>query len=110
MNNQTVNYDAVLEAQFGEDSSSKRLRTEGKEHPNYSGQIGLNVAQMDFLRLLGHFTTVEQVVELRQVVCDYYARKVDEAINKLWDEGKWDNEKNEAILNDHLRTPYKYAK
>ncbi|MBQ3691263.1 MAG: hypothetical protein II937_15555 [Bacteroidales bacterium] len=72
--------------------------------------VGLNMAQMDFLRLLGHFTTVEQVTELRQVVCDYYARKVDEAINKLWDEDKWNNEKNEAILNQHLRTPYVYAK
>ncbi|MBR1484097.1 MAG: hypothetical protein IJ612_00190 [Prevotella sp.] len=71
---------------------------------------GLNAAQMDFLRLLGHFKTEEQVEELRQVVCDYYARKIDEAVDKLWDEGKWDNEKNEAILKEHLRTPYKYAK
>ena len=30
---------------------------------------GLNAAQMDFLRLLGHFKTEEQVDELRQVVC-----------------------------------------
>lgn len=72
--------------------------------------VGLNMAQMDFLRLLGHFTTVEQVTELRQVVCDYYARKVDEAINKLWDEEKWNDEKNEVILKQHLRTPYVYAK
>ena len=72
--------------------------------------VGLNMAQMDFLRLLGHFTTVEQVTELRQVVCDYYARKVDEAINKLWDEGKKKKKKNEAILKEHLRTPYVYAK
>ena len=110
MNHQTVNYDAVLDAKFVEDSNPKRIRAEEKTNPNYSGQIGLNVAQMDFLRLLGHFTTVEQVAELRQLVCDYYARKVDDAIDKLWDEGKWDNEKNEAILNEHLRTPYQYAK
>ena len=70
---------------------------------------GLNAAQMDFLRLLGHFTTEEQVEELRQVVCNYYASKIDEAIDKLWDEGRWDNEKNEAILKEHLRTPYNYA-
>ena len=71
---------------------------------------GLNVAQMDFLRLLGHFTTVEQVDELRKVVCDYYSRKIDNSIDKLWDDGKWDDAKNEAILNQHLRTPYNYAK
>lgn len=71
--------------------------------------VALNMAQMDFLRLLGHFNTVEQVEVLRQVVCDYYARKIDNAVEKLWDEGKWDNEKNEAVLKEHLRTPYKYA-
>jgi hypothetical protein len=71
---------------------------------------GLNAAQMDLLRLLGHIKTEEELDELRQVVCDFYARKIDEAVDKLWDEGKWDNEKNEAILKEHLRTPYKYAK
>lgn len=65
---------------------------------------------MDFLRLLGHIKTEEELDELRQVFCDFYARKIDEAVDKLWDEGKWDNEKNEAILKEHLRTPYKYAK
>ena len=47
---------------------------------------------------------------LRQVICDYYARRVDDEVDKLWDEGKWDNEKNEAILKEHLRTPYHPAK
>jgi predicted nucleic acid-binding protein len=28
-------------------------------------------------------------------------------MDRLWEEGKWDNEKNEAILQEHLRTPYK---
>ena len=67
---------------------------------------GLNAAQMDFLRLLGHFKTEEQVNELRQVVCDYYASKIDEAVDKLWQEGKWDNEKNENILKEHLSIPF----
>ena len=70
----------------------------------------LNAAQMEFLQLLGRIKTEEELSELRKVVCDYYARKIDEAVDKLWDEGKWDNEKNEAILKEHLRTPYKYAK
>ena len=72
--------------------------------------VGLNKAQMDFLQLLGHIKTEEQLDELRQVVCDYYASKIDDAVERLWDEGKWDNEKNEAILKEHLRTPYRYAK
>lgn len=60
----------------------------------------LNEAQMSILRLLGAMKTVEEANELRQVICDYYARRVDDEVDKLWDEGKWDNEKNEAILNE----------
>ena len=69
----------------------------------------LNEAQMSILRLLGSMKTVEEVNELRQVICDYYARRVDDEVDKLWAEDKWNNEKNEAILKEHLRTPYKYA-
>lgn len=69
----------------------------------------LNEAQMSILRLLGSMKTVEEVDELRQVICDYYARRVDDEVDKLWDTGQWDDEKNEAVLEEHLRTPYKNA-
>ena len=69
----------------------------------------LNEAQMSILRLLGSMKTVEEVDELRQVICDYYARRVDEEVDKLWESGQWDDKKNEAVLNEHLRTPYEYA-
>ena len=60
----------------------------------------LNEAQMSILRLLGSMKTVEEVDELRQVICDYYARRVDEEVDKLWESGQWDDKKNEAVLND----------
>ena len=68
--------------------------------------VGLNEAQLDFLRLLAHFTTKEEVSELNELVCEYYARKVDEEMDRLWNEGKWSKEKIEETLHEHLRTPY----
>ena len=68
--------------------------------------LGLNQAQMDFLRLLAHFTKEEEVKELNDLVCEYYARKVDEEMDKLWDEGKWSEAKIKETLHEHLRTPY----
>ena len=47
----------------------------------------LNEAQMSILRLLGSMKTVEEVKELRQVICDYYARRVDEEMDLLWEAG-----------------------
>ena len=70
----------------------------------------LNIAQLDFLQLLGHIKTEEELDELRQVVSDFYARKAEEAMNHLWETGQWSKEKDEEILRTHLRTPYKYAK
>lgn len=63
-------------------------------------ETALNETQMSILRLLGSMKTVEEVDELRQIICDYYARKVDEEVDKLWESGQWDNEKNEAILDN----------
>ncbi len=54
----------------------------------------LNEAQMSILRLLGSMKTVEEVNELRQVICDYYARRVDVEVDKLWESGQWGHEKN----------------
>ncbi|MBR6964420.1 MAG: hypothetical protein IKH86_12460 [Prevotella sp.] len=72
--------------------------------------VGLNAAQMDFLQLLAHIKTKEELDELRQVVSDYYAHKAEEGMNKLWESGQWSKEKDEEMLKTHLRTPYKYAK
>ena len=68
--------------------------------------LGLNQAQRDFLRLLAHFTKEEEVKELNDLVCEYYARKVDEEMDRLWDEGKWSEEMINETLKEHLRTPY----
>ena len=70
----------------------------------------LNKAQMDILRLLEHIKTDEEADELRDVISNFYARKAEEAMDRLWEAGLWDQEKNDAILKEHLRTPYKYAK
>ena len=72
--------------------------------------IGLNAAQMDFLQLLAHIKTTEELEELSQVVSDYYARKAEEGMNRLWETGQWSKEKDEEVMRTHLRTPYKYAK
>ena len=72
--------------------------------------IGLNAAQMDFLQLLAHIKTTEELEELSQVVSDYYARKAEEGMNHLWETGQWSKEKDEEVMRTHLRTPYKYAK
>ena len=60
-------------------------------------QNGLNKAQMDILRLLGHIKTEEEAAELRQVISNFYAKKAEDAMDRLWETGLWDEEKNDWI-------------
>lgn len=69
----------------------------------------LNEAQLSILRLLGRMKTTEQVNELRQIISNYYAQKATDEMDRLWDTGQWSEKKNESVLKEHLRTPYKYA-
>ena len=69
----------------------------------------LNEAQLGILRLLGRLKTVEQANELKQIISNYYAQKATEEMDRLWETGVWNEEKNEAVLNEHFRTPYRYA-
>ena len=69
-------------------------------------KVGLDQAQLDFLRLLAHFTTEEEVKELNDLVCKYYAQEIDQKMTRLWGGGKWSHEKSEETLKKHLRIPY----
>lgn len=69
--------------------------------------VELNKAQLSILRLLSRMDTEEKVEELRQVISNYYAKKATEEMDRLWDSGEWSETKNEAVLEEHLRTPYK---
>ena len=69
----------------------------------------LNEAQLDILRLLSTMNNEEEVHELRRIISNYYAQKATEEMDRLWESGDWSEEKNEAILKEHLRTPYHYA-
>ncbi|MBR4564408.1 MAG: hypothetical protein IKO26_08155 [Paludibacteraceae bacterium] len=71
--------------------------------------VGLHQAQMDLLRVVGQMKTVSEVLEIRRIITDYYARKVEEEMEQLWESGTWNQQKIDALANAHLRTPYEYA-
>ena len=69
----------------------------------------LNQAQLEFLQLLGHIKTKEELDDLREVVCDFYARKIDEGMENLWQEGKWSQEIMDNILKEDLHASRRHA-
>ena len=76
---------------------------------NMEQGTSLNQAQLSILHLLSTMNTAEEVHELRRVISNYYARKATDEMDCLWDSGQWSEETNEAVLRQHLRTPYRHA-
>lgn len=71
----------------------------------------LNEAQMSVLRLLGNMKTVAEVEELHKLISDYYARKIDEGMDRLWESGEWSQQRVDMVLNDdiHAKSRIEYA-
>ena len=56
--------------------------------------------------MMQHFRTESAVLELQEVLADFYALKVQEEADRLWDEGILDAVAIEKLGKTHLRTPY----
>ncbi len=67
----------------------------------------LNPTQLHLLKMFSFAKDSESLEEIRVALMDVFAKRVEKDMDDLWDSGKWDNKKNEAVLCEHLRTPYK---
>lgn len=69
--------------------------------------ITFSPAQMHLVTLMSHINTSVALDQLRDQLADFYARQIDEEMEKLWESGEWNEEKLQSLENAHFRTPYK---
>ena len=68
----------------------------------------LNEMQIHFLQSLRFVKTDEMFRELKQIISDYYFKKMEADADKWWDENNMTSEKlDEMFLNAHHRTSCK---
>ena len=67
----------------------------------------LNPTQLHLLKMFSFAKDSKALEEIRVALMDVFAKRVEDGMDSLWETGEWDDEKNEAVLNEHLRTPYK---
>ena len=72
-------------------------------------ELSLHQEKMNLLRVVDRMKTVDEVLQSRQLIADYYAQKVDEEMNRLWDNGTINEQTIENWGNERMRTPYRYA-
>lgn len=72
-------------------------------------ELTLHQAKMNLLRVVDSIKTVDEVLAIRQVLANYYAQKVDEEMERLWNNGTINGQVIEQWGKEHMRTPYRYA-
>lgn len=68
--------------------------------------VQLSPAQLTLLESFANMKSQEEADELSRVIRDYYARKLDEELERLWDDGTLDQQKLDELGRQHLRTLY----
>lgn len=69
--------------------------------------FSLNQAQLQLLDMMSFIKTPEALRDLNKVISDYFVKKADEEMTKMWNEGTLNEEKIESFRNIHERTAYK---
>ena len=64
--------------------------------------------QLQLLRMFSYAKTDEQMREIKSALSDYFYKKVEAGMDMLCEQGIWDADKEDAILKEHLHTPYVY--
>ena len=66
----------------------------------------MNPAQMMVINSFATVTSHQEETELRELLLDFYNRKLQKEMERLWDEGVLNQEKLDEMRTEHFRTPY----
>ena len=69
--------------------------------------VTFSPAQMHLVTLMSHIKSTAALEQLKDQLADFYARQIDEDMEKLWASGEWNEQKLESLKDAHFRTPYK---
>ncbi len=63
--------------------------------------------QLEILKTFSRPLPTSQLLEIKALLADYFAKKVDDGIDELFENNNWNvNEKVEEWKNSHLRTDF----
>ena len=59
-----------------------------------------NQAQLHLLEMFSRVKSEDELWEIRDLLADYYAKKVDAGIAELEEQGLWGREQSEAVMKE----------
>ena len=63
--------------------------------------------QIEMLELVSRVSSEVEMRDIRRILGQYFAKRAEDAIDHLWDEGVINDEVMEEWKSEHMRTPYK---
>jgi hypothetical protein len=63
--------------------------------------------QLELLKMFKYDLNESQLVEVRELLSAYFAKKVDSEMDNVCNEKEWTISKIESLANKHTRTSYK---
>lgn len=71
----------------------------------------LSNLQLELLKTFSRPIPENQLLEIKEILSEYFAKKVDDEMDKLFEQNKWEvNDKVQEWLGEHMRTLYTKAK
>lgn len=67
----------------------------------------LNQSQIMILESFAGAQDEQEVNDLMDVLRDFYAKRLEKELQRLWDDGTLDDQQLELLRSEHLRTPYR---
>ncbi len=63
--------------------------------------------QLEILQIFKYELEEKQLLEIKELLANYFADKATQEMDRLWDEKGWTEETMEEWSNEHMRTEYK---
>ena len=71
------------------------------------GRTVFNSAQIELLDAMASIQSEAELIDLKHTISEFFARRADEEMERLWQSGEWNEQTIEDLKNAHYRTPYK---
>lgn len=65
-----------------------------------------NNAQIELLNAMSDLKTDEELVELKEALSKFFAARAQRELDKMWDDGRLNQDVLDSLRHQHLRTPY----
>jgi hypothetical protein len=66
----------------------------------------LSNIQLELLKLFSTNISDSDVLDIKQFIINYYAQKIDNELDTLWEQRQYNANTISTWANEHLRTPY----